>query len=228
MKFPFSELNQYFNSIDTLKGIFSVYGDFGVGKTIFCIQTAINSAKIGKKVIYIYTKPNIPSERILLSITDSKDLENILFIKTTDFSELNNIVFNFEFLILNFIRNKKKIPNLIIIDSITHLYRLKLTQDKKEANYNLNYQLNQILANLAFLNEIYNLEVLIVNESSRKNIDDQIVEIQSGGKVMEYWVNYHLKIAKTPKLNERKLLFNHISEKKTIEYTSTLKQKGFD
>ncbi|MFX1389900.1 MAG: hypothetical protein ACFE9Z_07565 [Promethearchaeota archaeon] len=228
MKFPFSELNQYFNSIDTLKGIFSVYGDFGVGKTIFCIQTAINSAKIGKKVIYIYTKPNIPSERILLSITDSKDLENILFIKTTDFSELNNIVFNFEFLILNFIRNKKKIPNLIIIDSITHLYRLKLTQDKKEANYNLNYQLNQILANLAFLNEIYSLEVLIVNESSRKNIDDQIVEIQSGGKVMEYWVNYHLKIAKTPKLNERKLLFNHISEKKTIEYTSTLKQKGFD
>jgi RecA/RadA recombinase len=229
MKFPIPELNQHFNSIDTLKGIFSVFGDFGVGKTIFSIQTAINSAKLGKNIIYIYTKPNIPSERILLTIKKSKEiLDNIIFIQITDFSELYKIIFNFEFLILDNLKKKKIIPNLIVIDSITHLYRIELNQDKKELNYNLNYQLNQILANLFFLNEIYKIEILIVNEISRKMVNDQIVEVQSGGKVMEYWANYNLKIAKTKKLNERKLIFNEVSENLTFKCVTNLTQKGFE
>jgi RecA/RadA recombinase len=229
MKFPIPELNQHFNSIDTLKGIFSVFGDFGVGKTIFSIQTAINSAKLGKNIIYIYTKPNIPSERILLTINKSKEiLDNILFIQITDFSELYKIIFNFEFLILDNLKKKKIISNLIVIDSITHLYRIELNQDKKELNYNLNYQLNQILANLFFLNEIYKIEILIVNEISRKMVNDQIVEVQSGGKVMEYWANYTLKIAKTKKLNERKLIFNEVSENLTFKCVTNLTQKGFE
>ncbi|MBA7687531.1 hypothetical protein ES703_95995 [subsurface metagenome] len=64
MKFPTLELNKWINSIKNLKGIFSVFGDFGVGKTTFALQTAINTAKIGKRVIYIYIKPNFPSEKI--------------------------------------------------------------------------------------------------------------------------------------------------------------------
>ena len=72
MKFPTLELNKRINSIKNLKGIFSVFGDFGVGKTTFTLQTAINTAKIGKNVIYIYTKPNFPSAKIQLIKKDSK------------------------------------------------------------------------------------------------------------------------------------------------------------
>jgi len=123
-------------------------------------------------------------------------------------------------------QNKPKF-SLIIIDSITNLYRLELNKDNKEKNYSLNYQLNQMLANLTYLNERYNIEVLIVNEISRKTIENQMIQVQSGGKVMEYWVRYTLKITKTEKLNERKFLFSNIIEKHSIEFTSNLGEQGF-
>lgn len=229
MQFPISGLNHYIKTINNIKGLFAVFGDFGVGKTTFCIQTAINSAKLGNNVIYIYTKPNIPSERILLITNDSIEiLDRIIFIQTTDFNELVKIIFNFEFLILSYFTHKKIKCNLIIIDSLTDLYRLELDKDKKEKNYSLNYQLNQILATLTYLNEIYNIETLVVNEVSRKKIDDKIIEKQSGGKVTEFWVNYSLKIIRTSKLNERKIIFTNISKNKSSEFTSYLTKKGFE
>jgi len=228
MKFPILELNKYFNSLNILHGIFSVFGDFGVGKTTFALQTAINSAKLGKFIIYVYTKPKFPSEKVMLINKNSEDINNsILFIQTTNFDELNRIIFNFEFLILKYLNKNKTKLELIIIDSITNLYRLELSKDKKEKNYNLNYKLNQILANLAYLNEIYNIEILVINETSRKTVDDLIIDIQSGGNVMKFWVNYNLKITKTNILNERKFFFTNISENKTIEFFSNLRENGF-
>jgi RecA/RadA recombinase len=228
MKFPILEINEYLTNFDIYKGIFSVWGDFGVGKTTFALQTAINTAKDKKKVIYIYTKPNLPSEKITaLSNRSEGILDKIIIVNPLDFEELNKIVFNLEFLIL---KNSNKSDNelkLIIIDSITELYRLELNTDKKEKNYNLNYQLNQILANLTYLNEIYGIEILIVNEISRKNYDDQLIEVQSGGKVMEFWVTCNLKITKTKKLNERKFILAKIPENQTIEFTSLIREKGF-
>jgi RecA/RadA recombinase len=229
MKFPTLELNKYFNSLDSFEGIFSVFGDFGVGKTTFALQTAMISARLGKFTIYVYTKPKFPSEKIILINKDSKDLlDNILFIQTTNFDELNRIIFNFEFLILNYLNNKKTKLDLIIIDSMTNLYRLELNKDKKEKNYNLNYQLNQMLANLTHLNKSYGIEILIVNELSRKNLDDLIIDVQTGGNVMNFWVNYNLKITRTDKLNERKFYFTNISENQIIEFISNLRENGFE
>ncbi|TET61546.1 MAG: hypothetical protein E3J52_01240 [Promethearchaeota archaeon] len=229
MKFPTLELNKWINSIKILKGIFSVFGDFGVGKTTFALQTAINTAKIGKNIIYVYTKPNFPSEKIQLIKKDSKEiLDNIIFVHITNFDELYRVIFNFEFLVLNFLNEKMTKLNFIIIDSITNLYNLELNKDNKKKNYNRNYQLNQILANLTYLNESYGIEILIVNEISRKTRENQIIEVQSGGKVMEFWVKYNLKINKTNKLNERKFIFNNILEKQSIEFNSNLREKGFE
>ncbi|MFX0003161.1 MAG: hypothetical protein ACFE9C_00900 [Candidatus Hodarchaeota archaeon] len=228
MKFPTLELNKYFNSLESFEGIFSVFGDFGVGKTTFALQTAMISAKLGKFIIYIYTKPKFPSEKIGMINKDSKDLlDNILFIQTSNFDELNRIIFNLEFLILKYLTNKKTKLDLIIIDSMTNLYRLELSKDEKEKNYNLNYQLNQMLANLTHLNKSYGIEILIVNELSKKNLDDLIIDVQTGGNVMNFWVNYNLKITKTNKLNERKFYFTDISENQIIEFISNLRENGF-
>ncbi|MFX1378145.1 MAG: hypothetical protein ACFFA4_03555 [Promethearchaeota archaeon] len=228
MKFPTLELNKYFNSFNTLKGIFSVFGDFGVGKTTFALQTAINSAKYKKFIIYIYTKPKFPSEKVVIINKDSNDnLDNILFIQTTSFYELNTLIFNLEFLILNYLKNNKPKLELIILDSITNLYRIELNKEKKEKNYNLNYQLNQMLANLTYLNQNYDIEILVINEISKKKLDDQIIETQSGGNVMKFWINFNLKIKKTNKLNERKFYFTNIPENYTFEFISSLTEKGF-
>jgi RecA/RadA recombinase len=229
MKFPILELNKYLNSFDILPGIFSVFGDFGVGKTTFALQTAINLAKLGKFIIYIYTKPKFPSEKILLINKYSNDLlNNILFIQTTKFEELNLIIFNFEFLILNYLKSKKTNLELIIVDSMTNLYRLELNKAKKEKNYNLNYRLNQMLATLTYLNEVYDIEILVINEISRKTLDGLVIDIPSGGNVMNFWVKYNLKIIRTNKLSERKFFFTDINRNNTIEFLSNLREGGFE
>ncbi|MFX1394945.1 MAG: hypothetical protein ACFFAH_15430, partial [Promethearchaeota archaeon] len=201
-----------------------------VGKTTFALQTAINTTNQGKKVIYIYSKPNFPSNRIgdLLKDNSQATLDNIIFIKSTDFTDLYHIIFNLEFLFLESIKEKNMPFVLIIIDSITDLYRLELNKLKKEKNVNLNFQLNQLLANLTYLFETYGIEVLVVNELTRKSYNDQTQEVQSGGKVMDFWILYTIKIERTEILNKRKFIVRKDPEKKIFDINSSLTQYGFE
>ena len=222
----FPRLNEI---IESPEGIISVWGDFGVGKTTFALQTAINMSIQGNKVIYIYSKPSFPSVRIGNILKDNlkEILDNIVFIRTTDFTDLYNIIFNLEFLILDNLKEKANSFGLIIIDSITDLYRLELTREKKEKNVSLNFQLNQILANLSYIFETYGIEVLVVNELTRKSYNDQSQEVQSGGKVMDFWILYTIKIERTEILNKRKLIVRKDPKNKKFELYTSLTQYGF-
>ena len=238
MIFPTSQLNHLLGqNAEPFEGIVSIYGDFGVGKTTFLMQTAINAANLKKKIVYIYTKPNFPVEKISNQINkdksesateDSKNLlDEIIFIQTTDFNDLNTIVFNLEFMVLNNLKEKDNLLNLIIIDSITDLYKLDLDREKKVKNVSLNYQLNQIMANLFYINETYGIEILVANELVKKNQDGQTVEVQSGGKVMDYWIQYAIKINRTEKLNERKFVLTKHPNDKSLEFNADLSDIGF-
>ena len=229
MKFPTSKLNTILRKINAFKGILSIWGDFGVGKTTFALQAVINTVKNNENVIYIYTKPNLPFEKLFFLSKGSEELlDKITIINPINFKDLYNIIFNLEFLILRKLDNKDDRFNLIIIDSITNLYRLEINQDNKEKNYNLNYQLNQILANLTYLNEKYNIEILIVNEASRIKYNDEFIDVQSGGKVMEFWVNFSIKISKTRTLKQRKFIFSNISDNRSYEIYLNLGEGGFE
>jgi len=52
--------------------------------------------------------------------------------------------------------------------------------------------------------------------------------VESGGKVMEFWVDKSLKITKTKKLNERKFFLSYISENHVVEISSNLTENGFE
>ncbi|MFX1453722.1 MAG: hypothetical protein ACFFCM_23025, partial [Promethearchaeota archaeon] len=219
---------EFFDSSKPIEGITSIWGDFGVGKTTLALQIALNSAKVGK-IVFIYSKPNFPYEKVrkILNSNPSHILNNITFISALNFADLSTSVLNLELLNLTFLKEIKTCINLIVIDSITDLYRLKLNRDKKEKNVRLNYQLNQILANLSYINESYGTEILIVNEISRKNYEDFAIEIQSGGKVMDYWVSGSIKISRTNKLNVRNLKIMKPSVKKILKVSSLLSENGF-
>ncbi|MHA2268938.1 MAG: hypothetical protein ACXAB8_14165 [Promethearchaeota archaeon] len=228
MLFPTTDLNALVKTIPSFKGIISIWGDFGVGKTTFALQTAINTIRHQSKIIYIYTKPNFPTEKILKMVKGSLEtLRNITFIQTERFEDLFNIVYNLEFLILKNMKLMKENYELIIIDSLTDLYRLALNKEKKEKNYNLNYNLNQILANLSLINNTYDIDILIVNEKVNKLVNNKIIEIQSGGKVMDYWVLLNIKIERTEILKQRKLIITKHPEIQNIEFIYNLTENGF-
>jgi RecA/RadA recombinase len=229
MIFPIPTLNSYFirNPLD--KGIISVWGDFGVGKTTFALQTLYNTYSEDCKSIYVFTKPTIPYEQIYRIMQNSKEhLDPIDFIKLGSFSDLYNVIFNLEFLILRSLSKQDNQYKLIIIDSLTDLYRIELDRTKKDMNYNLNYQLNQILANLFYLNFSYNVEILVINEKVQVKENDQSIEIQSGGKVMEYWITLDIKIERTKVLKEREFILSNHSNGDYINFQSNLSKNGFE
>lgn len=228
MNFPTPKLNEFFDSCKPIHGILSIFGDFGVGKTTLALQIAMNTAMKGS-VLFVYSKPNLPYGKVgkILSDKSSNILNNIILISVLNFADLNTLVFNLEFLILNFLKESKILINLIVIDSITDLYRLELNKEKKEKNFFLNYQLNQILGNLYYINETYGTEILIVNELSRKSYNDSAKEVQSGGRVMDYWVTNSIKIGRTKKLNVRKFILMKEPKKETFQLLSNLEENGF-
>ena len=228
MKFPTLQINAYLEKIKSQKGIFSIWGDFGVGKTTFALQTALNTVKNGYKIIFIYTKPNLPISKIGVLFNETAEfLDKIIFIKPINFNDLAHIVLNIEFLLLKQGNEKISPYNLIVIDSLTELYRIELNQDKKEKNYDLNYQLNQTLATLSFLNEIYSVNVLITNEATKQKVNDQFIEIQSGGKVMDYWLLFDIKIERIKQSDSRKFILKKHHDDQLIEFISILTEKGF-
>ena len=65
MIFPTPQIqNLLIQNDEPLEGIVSIFGDIGVGKTTFSLQTAINAVNQNKKVVYIYSKPNFFNDGI--------------------------------------------------------------------------------------------------------------------------------------------------------------------
>ena len=230
MQFPLTKVNEFFNSTGAKEGIASLWGNFGVGKTTLSLQTANIYALNKKKVLYIYTKPNLPFEKISAVFENNLEdvLERIIFIHATNFEDIFNFIFNLEFAILNDLKTKNRTFNLIIIDSLTDLYRLELNREKKGKNVILNYRLNQLFANLVNLKQKYEVDILIVNESSRRTQEGQTYEVESGGNVMQYWVTNSIKIERTDVANNRKFILYRGNDNIPFLLNSMLTKRGFE
>jgi DNA repair protein RadB len=120
-------------SLDVLLGggleggiITRVYGEAGSGKTNLCLQAARQCIYSGKKVAYIDTE-GVSVERIRQICTDGdykKILRDILFFMPTSFDAQEKMVYE---------AIGSKGIGLIIVDTITMLYRLSLEEDRESA-----------------------------------------------------------------------------------------------
>ena len=230
MIFPLKELNDKIQSIDAKNRIISIWGEHGVGKTTFSLQTAFYNCAISNFVIFVYTKPNLPLilvKRISLKFNE-KNLNDFTLYKSLNFSELFDFILDLEHLIIKLREDRKEIKILIIIDSLTNLYQIELRKGSKSKNIILNYKLNQILGTLNYLKLLYPVDVLIVNNISRIKQDNQAIEVQSGGKVMKYWVDSSVKIERDKKINHRIFLLTNPADTIEISFLSKLSKFGFE
>jgi predicted ATP-dependent serine protease len=231
MIFPLKSLNRQIQSYDQKIGLVSIWGEIGVGKTTFSLQTALFNSSLTNSVIYIYTKQNLPLKKLktIFQKFDKNILkDNFVIYRILNFSELCDFILELEQIIINLKNEREKAKILIIIDSITNLYQIGLRKNNKSKNVMLNYQLNQILATLSYLNINYPVDVLIVNYLRRLKLENQTIEIQSGGKVMDYWIDLSIKIDRDKKLNYRNFVISAHPEKKPIIYHSKLTKFGFE
>jgi DNA repair protein RadB len=170
------------------------YGPSASGKSNFVTLAACHQAKKEKKIIFIDTEGSFSIDRIkqISKEISDKVLKNIIILKPTNFEEQK---LSFEKMYKE-LRDSKNI-GLIIVDSITMLYRLKLAEARKKGFD----EIQKVNSDLAFqmrnLNEIArkkNIPILITGQVyneflseedwlSGKEADVKVV----GGDLLKYW-----------------------------------------
>lgn len=178
--------------------ITTIYGNAGSGKTNFCLTASVSMAKKGNKVIYIDSEGGFSLDRIkqLIGEEDNKENinENILLLKPTSFSEQKQIFASLVSLI-----NENSNIGLIIVDSMTMLYRLEIgnsfeEQDKDIKIKYINRELASQLRTLAEIARKRNIPIIITNQvyfefiKNREAYMNQEREVKMvGGDLLKYW-----------------------------------------
>jgi DNA repair protein RadB len=155
--------------------ITTIYGPAGVGKTNFALLAAAHVAQKGKKVIYVDTEGGFSVARLKQIVNaPRKILDKIVFLQPTTFEEQKQAFSKLKELVNNKI-------GLIIVDTITMLYRWERTEEKV---YDVNRELgSQVL----ILNEIcrkHKIPVLVTNQVYSK-FDSGSVHMV-GGDILKY------------------------------------------
>ncbi len=137
--------------------ITTVYGPSGSGKTNLCLVAAISVAKSGKKVLFVDTEGGFSPIRLKqLSGEDSEKIMNkIIFLKPATFAEQKEDIEKLKKLI-----NDK--VGLIIVDTISMLYRLEL--GKAEFASDINKELGQQIGALLEIARKKNIPILLASQ----------------------------------------------------------------
>ena len=171
-----------------------IYGPAGSGKTSICLACAMDVAKKGGKVFFIDTEGGFNLERFRqVSAGDMGLAKNVVLLQPYSFEQQRDIVNNLKMAVnSNF--------GLVVIDSIVSLYRLEVTNDRREV-LELARELGRQMAALSRLARERKVAVLICNQVYSSFKEEEIVPV--GGDVLMYWSKVVLGLEKSNKPGER-------------------------
>ncbi len=161
--------------------ITAFYGPAGSGKTNIALVASVAVAKRNKKVIFIDTEGGFSFERIrqLAGKMYEDILKRIILMNPTTFQEQKKYIF----VTYDYMKSQPEEIGLIVVDSISMLYRLELGDyEAREVNRELARQL-QILAEIA---RKHNIPVLVTNQVYSPFEEKEKIEVV-GGDLIKYW-----------------------------------------
>ncbi len=166
----------------------TIYGASGSGKTNLAILIALSSAENGK-VIFIDTEGGLSVDRIkqMFPETYLKRLDNLIIKKPTSFQNQNEVFAKLEKLV-----DKHK-PVMIVVDSISMLYRLEMGEREASA---VNKDMARQLGILRKISHEKVIPILLTNQvyadfDKRDNIK------MVGGDLMKYTSKCIIKLELT-------------------------------
>lgn len=153
------------------------YGPAGSGKTNLCLLGAVRIAETGKRVLFLDTEGGIAVERIRqMTPVWEQVLERIFFINPINFNEQKEI----------FDKVRDTLPEnlgLIVVDSISMLYRLEL--GRSEEVYEVNSALGKQIAALVEIARRKKIPVLITTQVYA-DFDNRDKVKMVGGDLLRY------------------------------------------
>lgn len=191
--------------------ITQVYGTAGSGKTNIALCCAYNAVKTGKKVLFVDTEGSFNEQRVKQIFGADKNLiKNIILVEVSDFNEQKNAIEK--------ILDKK--TDIIIVDSMTSLYRV----EKNDDNYSdINRELGK-LASILLAKARKNMIPVLITNQVYSNLDKQEDE-PVGGDILKYYSKVIISLEKDTDSRKAKLR-KHAFKKDNDETNFIIVEKG--
>jgi len=171
-----------------------IYGPSASGKSNFAMLAASHNAKKNKKIIFIDTEGSFSIDRVNQICLGMPEfvLNNIVILKPISFQEQKKSFYK----LLKEIKSSKNI-GLVIVDSMTMLYRLELAEARKIGLEEVRAVNNDLVKQMRALYEIARkkeIPVLITSQVYNEFLseEDWMAGKQAGvnvvgGDLMKYW-----------------------------------------
>jgi DNA repair protein RadB len=197
-----------------------IYGEAATGKSTLAIQCAVNTAKRGYRTIFVDGDNDFSPIR-LAQIADY-ELERvsplIVLITPKTFQEQGTVIDHLE-------RYINQRVNLIVIDSVTSLYRTKLSFI--EDAFTINRELNRQIASLAQLTKKLRIATLITSQVRSIPDDDHIKVEPVASRVLRFWSDVIISLERIgDKGIIRSLVEKHPKMKEANSCYITIKKNG--
>jgi len=180
-------------------GVSLVYGEAETGKTSLAIQCAVNCARMGYKSIFIDSDGTFSSKR--LSQIAYYDYENIspsiILMKPTTFQEQVMAIDHLdEYMTKKF--------GLVVVDTITSLYRVELGGPKEI--FALNRELNRQVAFLTQIVKTRKMAALITSQVRSIFLEEHVDMEPVATRVLKFWSDVVLNLKHTGQTRVIKVL----------------------
>jgi DNA repair protein RadB len=160
-----------------------IYGEPETGKSTLAMQCAVNCAMQGFKTLFVDCDNTFSAERLsqVASGKFEEIADHIILIKPADFREQTAVIDRIsEYTVKNF--------GLVVIDTLTSLYRAKVAESSGKA-FGPNRELNRQLAILAQTAKTQKMPMVITSQV-RSVFDEAYVSVAPvATRVLKFWAD---------------------------------------
>ena len=171
-----------------------LYGEAATGKTILSMQCVLEAARKEYKVFYLDSDQSFSVNRMERLAGGRELAERIVLFRPEDFDEQGRIVENIENLLT-------KTPILLVVDSITGLYRGG--QVKPEGYFGRDRELNRQLAQLDALASRFAAWILLTGQVHSSPTGGEWLVEPVATRTLRHWSDLILRLTQTPRPNVR-------------------------
>jgi DNA repair protein RadB len=196
----------------------TIYGPAGAGKTTMALLAAIETAKRGKKTIFVDTEGGFSVARLKqLTTNHKKAFNSIIFLNPTDFEQQHKSI-----------EKLRKIVNskigLIVIDTISMLYRLERSIGE-ESSHEFNHKLGVEIEALTEIARKKRIPVIVANQVYTSLENNRISVV--GGDIIRYGSKCLIELQSLHRNKRKAILRKHRSIAGEKEAYFEIVEEGF-
>ena len=171
-------------------GVSLVYGEAETGKSSLAIQCSVNCARAGLKSIFVDSDGAFSSRRLSqIAYNDYEEISpHIILITPFTFQEQVEVLDHLE----DYITKK---VGLLVVDTITSLYRVELGSQKE--TFELNRELNRQIAYLSEIATSHKVATLITSQVRSVFLGDRAKVEPVARRVLKFWSKVVLNLKPT-------------------------------